>query len=399
VSIDLKSIETKTKRLGLAIQGKPYWLRVGSGISLGYRRTEGAGTWSVRIADGKGGGPIKRIGTADDHVPADGKNILTFAQAQAAALQYVTSGGKAPVKVTTLGEAIDAYEADLDDRKADLGNARRLRGNLSPVMLKRPTASLTAKELSAWRKMMVEQDFAPSSVNRLIFVFKAALNLAATHTPLDPKVWKDGLKTLPNARRARNNVQTQATIVALVHAAREIERELGLMVEVLAQTGARYSQVARCEVRDLHDDRLAVPSSLKGKNKKATVAMIPLPADLIARLRLAAGDRPGSARLLLKAGGTPWIRRDLDRRFGRVVKVIGEDPKALTSYALRHTHITAQLLARIPVALVAKLHDTSVKMIEEHYAEAIASHSDDLVRGAMMAIDQAAANVVPLRSA
>ena len=66
----------------------------------------------------------------------------------------------------------------------------------------------------------------------------------------------------------------------------------------------------------------------------------------------------------------------------------------MTCYALRHSHITAQLLAGLPVQLVAKLHDTSASQIEKHYAATIASHSDELVRGAMMQVDEATQDLV-----
>jgi len=75
---------------------------------------------------------------------------------------------------------------------------------------------------------------------------------------------------------------------------------------------------------------------------------------------------------------------------------IGEDPETVSSYALRHTHITAQLLAGLPVQLVAKLHDTSASQIEKHYAATIASHTDELVRASMIEMDRPAAEVVPI---
>jgi hypothetical protein len=39
------SFETPSARLRLPIQKKPHWLRLGPGLSLGYRRNAGAGTW------------------------------------------------------------------------------------------------------------------------------------------------------------------------------------------------------------------------------------------------------------------------------------------------------------------------------------------------------------------
>jgi hypothetical protein len=60
------SLETPTARLKLPIQKKPHWLRLGPGLSLGYRRNAGAGTWSIRAADGRGQEWLKKFGAADD---------------------------------------------------------------------------------------------------------------------------------------------------------------------------------------------------------------------------------------------------------------------------------------------------------------------------------------------
>ena len=43
-----------------------------------------------------------------------------------------------------------------------------------------------------------------------------------------------------------------------------------------------------------------------------------------------------------------------------------------------------QLLAGVPVRIVAAGHDTSVKMIERTYSAHITDHTDALVRGAML---------------
>jgi hypothetical protein len=44
-------------------------------------------------------------------------------------------------------------------------------------------------------------------------------------------------------------------------------------------------------------------------------------------------------------------------------------------YALRHVR---QLLANVPIRVVAMLHDTSVAMIEKTYSKYIADHADVL---------------------
>jgi hypothetical protein len=66
----------------------------------------------------------------------------------------------------------------------------------------------------------------------------------------------------------------------------------------------------------------------------------------------------------------------------------------VTIYALRHTSIVRQLLANVPVRVVAALHDTSIVMIERNYSEYIADHSDDLARPTLL---ETSTEIVPLK--
>ena len=73
-------LETPTARRKLAVRKKPYWTAISPGIHVGYRRNVGAGTWSVRVADG-GAEWIKRVAVADDLEPASPPAVLTYWQA------------------------------------------------------------------------------------------------------------------------------------------------------------------------------------------------------------------------------------------------------------------------------------------------------------------------------
>ena len=235
--------------------------------------------------------------------------------------------------------------------------------------------------------------------NRVVTILKAVLNLAAARDEqLRTRAWEIGLAALPEATAARNVVLPEATVRRLVHAAREQSAEFGLLVETLALTGARVSQLARCQVRDLVGERLMIPSSAKGQNKRASRVPVPIPAALADRLRVAAAERKAAELLVVKPSVDVWHKSAQSRPFARAVAAIGEDRETVSSYALRHSHITAQLLAGLPVQLVAKLHDTSASQIEKHYAATIASHTDELVRGTMIELDRPGQNVVvPLR--
>ena len=76
-------LESRTARLKLPIRRKPYTVRVAPGIRLGYRRNETAGSWSVIVADGRGGNWMKQFAIADDHEDANGGDrVFDFWRAQ-----------------------------------------------------------------------------------------------------------------------------------------------------------------------------------------------------------------------------------------------------------------------------------------------------------------------------
>src|SRR5271166_792260 len=89
-------LETRSTRLKLPVAKKPIFVRIGPGISLGYRRNRTAGTWVLRVADGRGGARTAAIGFADDHDEADGSKFLDFWQAQERAKLTARREGGSP---------------------------------------------------------------------------------------------------------------------------------------------------------------------------------------------------------------------------------------------------------------------------------------------------------------
>jgi integrase len=161
--------------------------------------------------------------------------------------------------------------------------------------------------------------------------------------------------------------------------------EFGIFVEVAAVTGARPSQIARLLVRDLKGDKLEMPSSKKGRGEKKILRReVPIPAALAGRLRAAAQGKQQDAVLLTKPSGQVWSKSDHSRLFSRTARRANLDPDEVTIYALRHSSITRQLTAAVPIRIVAALHDTSVAMIERTYSAQIDKHADEIVRGTLL---------------
>jgi len=147
----------------------------------------------------------------------------------------------------------------------------------------------------------------------------------------------------------------------------------GLFVEVVAITGARPSQI--CRIETVGRDHIMMPASRKGRGPKAIGhRRVPVPATLAKRLQ-------GGLR---KPSGEPWAKSDHTRPFRRVAARAGFDPEVVTIYALRHSSIVRQLMAGVPIRVVAALHDTSAAMIEAHYSAHVDQHVDDAAMGSAL---------------
>jgi integrase len=388
-------LETRTARLKLEIRKKPYAVRVAPGVRLGYRRNAAAGTWSVIAADGRSGNWVKRFGLADDHEEADGEQVLTFWQAQERARKLARGGRNAEPeddgRPATVREALDAYRSDLIARGSDVHNVARVRGHLSHALNVKAVALLTARELRRFRDSLLAKNLRASSVNRINNALRAALNLAAAHDQRinNHAAWRIGLATIFDAAVARNVILPDDVIRNIIAAAFVIGGEFGLLVEVAAVTGGRVSQIANLRVADLQadrpDPRLMMPSSRKGRGqKKITHVPVPIPRSVAGKLKRENDGKIADAPLLTKPSGERWKQSDHTRLFHRAVLRAALDPSEVTLYALRHSSIVRDLLANVPVRIVATKHDTSIPMIERNYSKYIADHADTLSRRAML---------------
>jgi hypothetical protein len=127
---------------------------------------------------------------------------------------------------------------------------------------------------------------------------------------------------------------------------------------------------------------------------------VPIPAGLAAKLSALAEARAVNAPLLVKPGGAPWKKSDHSRLFARAASAAGQDTAVVTMYALRHSSIVRQILAGVPIRVVAVNHDTSIAMLERTYSRFIGDQADALARIALLdTTEPPGANVVPLRGA
>src|SRR5262245_58002942 len=149
------NLESRTARGRLDPSGQPYYRALEPGLlHLGYRKPRaGAGKWLARHYVGNGGYRLHKIGVADDLSDADGKVILSYKQAQAAArkLMVISAGGG----VGSVGDAIESYIRWLESEGRSAAAIRRTRYTadafILPMLGKIELAKLTSEQLERWR--------------------------------------------------------------------------------------------------------------------------------------------------------------------------------------------------------------------------------------------------------
>jgi integrase len=434
-----------------------HWRRLDAEAHLGYRKGKQSGVWFVRWRNHHEGGNYKQapVGVANDinDKPADG--ILTFEQAvrtarEAVARARTEAASQAAGPAPTVRSAVESYVKERDARerrrtgrdvRSDAGTKLRRyvlgqekRGNQEAAEAA-PLASvhlhaLKEDDLITWREGLPE-DLKVTTKQRFVNDLKAALNaawprLSADRKKLNPTflaIVKAGFKAEridddDDVSVARDNqILTDEEVGAILQAACEVDQEQGFdgdlyrIVVCLAATGARYAQVRRMRVGDVQVSarRLMVPGSYKGRGGNSGSDPVPVGDDVIEVLLPAIAGRPSDAPLFerwiheqeprgiawKKSERGPWKRGELARPWKAIRERAGM-PEVIP-YALRHSSIVRGLRKGLPIQQVAKLHNTSVKMIERHYAKYIATALEDLARAAVVSlVPRSDGNVVPM---
>jgi integrase len=394
-------------------------------MHIGYRKGAKGGEWLVRWYIGNGNYHRAAVGSADDYISA---GTLSYDQACKQARQLVAerrgqAGRCAEGPRETVGQAVEQYVAMRDERLAQQRPGTRQRSDaasrltkhvLDDEIAKLELAELSEDVLGKWKERAALDCSAGSRV-RTINDFKAALNLVhrrlRRHLPSDfAETVRWGLSTdkmLPvGYKKARENqILEDDAIRAIVAAAAPFDSDgdVGRMVLLLAATGARFSQLQRLTVGDVQADRqrIFIPLSRKGQGRVDAHYPIRVGDDVIEALRPVLHCRSHKEPLLCRwrmkqvkrteSRGLIWVRdyrgpwtsaAEITRQWQAICESVGL--KGTIPYALRHSSIVRAIRAGLPIRLVAAMHDTSVAMIERHYARYIVDGLEELTAKAIV---------------
>lgn len=387
------TLEVRANRLRLTVAKKPIFVRIGPGISLGYRRNQTAGTWVLRRADGRGGSRMASVGVADDYDEADGSSILTYWQAQDRAKGMVRqengSTTSAPLTVKT---AAENYLAWLQNKNKNTAADTKCRLTLHflPKFESRLVSSLTKTELDVWHSSLVtkfdnDKDEehkekirrSKDSANRVLTMVKALLNhsmLDIANGIDDDRAWRH-VKPFEGVARPREIRFTEKEVRRLINSAEDAA--VANLLNGAYLTGGRYGEFKAARVADFNIR--AKTLRLSGKTNSRPVILQSSAVEFFRRL---AGKRAPTEFLFLKNDGTRWKSSDQTRPVKLALSKAKLDPRASLG-TLRHTYISSAIEHNIPLNIIAENCGTSVRMIEKTYAHVLIKHRRKFIeRGA-----------------
>jgi integrase len=361
-----------------------------------------AGKWVIRQYIGGQEYVVKTIGPADDFSDADGAAILNFSQAQNKARERMVRHAHAAAGKTgplTVRAAVEDYLEFLDTNRKSGPDARvRAIALIYPRLGDIEVDSLTTERLERWQADLAKaaprlrtkpgerQRHRPisndeealrrrrSTANRTLTTLKAALNRAWRRGKVTSDAAWRRVEPFENVDAARVRYLTVAEAKRLVNAS---DAEFRPLVQAALQTGARYGELARLEVRDFNPDAgtVAIRQSKSGKPRHVV-----LTEEGAALFKELARGKAGSAVLIPKASGTAWEKSHQARPMVDASERAKIDPP-ISFHILRHTWASHAVMNGVPLLVVAKnLGHSDTRMVEKHYGHLAPSYVADAIR-------------------
>ena len=347
-------------RAKLKQRREPYWVPIVRGCALGYRKGKTGGSWIARVPGKDRPYDLHALGAADDLTDGNG---LTYKTALDEARKVFRMPTAAPGS-HTVAYVLDRYLAHVKSANPEStirDTESRVEGILKPVFGAIKLAKLRATDITDWQKEAAKTR-KPDTVNRVITILKAALNRAwkVDRLVADDSEWRQVSRLEGGTSRKIFLTGAQPGLLLKHCSPRSFQR----LVQAALLIGARYGELTALRVHDF-DQATGTLEILAGKTGGRTVY---LSSESVAYFASLAAGRPANARLLPRDDGSQWGKNHHQRPFIAAVKAANL-ADATTFYALRHTHISAALLAGVNIQVLAENCGTSVRMIEQHYGK------------------------------
>ncbi len=384
------SIHTVAGRSRLDPKREPYWVQLGAGRYVGFRKlADGPGTWIARLRDVAAArylfnsfGDLAGVPDCDRFTVAKGKAEAWFS--------HIARGGS--TTAGTVSQACSEYVAHVRREKGEKA-AADLAGRYLRWIDEDPIGGIALKEATrghflSWvtrvrAAPLVSRKGAKKGArlstgnagdgakvrsvatsNRDIAAVRAALNHAQDEGWVaDSSAWDKPMRDMEGAQEVRPGGARRYIAPAerrkILNASAE---DFSRFLQVLNWLPLRPGALAAINVDGLDTTHKSLQV---GWDKRHEPRVIPLPSAIYEFLAECAKGRNGGDPLLSRADGSRWDKDAWAHEMERAVTGAGLDHAAL--YAIRHSVLTDLLTSGADGLTVARLAGTSMEMLQATY--------------------------------
>ena len=386
-------INVVSDRDRLAKRRQPYFVSLGSGRHLGFRKMSSVGTWIAMYRDSSNGKrsthalgdfeelkPSERFDAAKEAAEAWFKLIgagientdLTVRDLCDAYTQFIlTHNGETASK--DISRRFKQYVLD-DQKFADTELTKIRRKQIEEWRKK-----LTNTPITVQRKLKAGESAAPpklrtsSSLNRDMTCLRAALNWALEKNWVsDDRPWKVPLKPIPNADRQRQVKISREDVNLMISKA---QPEIVPLLTALTYLPLRPGAMAALKVSDFNPQSSVLTIN---KDKGHSTRNLTLPPVVSAFMKLQAEGKSTTAPLIGRSNGNHWDKNSWKDPVKEALIAAGL-PNDESIYSLRHIAITTLVQSGADLLSVAQVSGTSLRMIEKNYGHLTPKHSENVL--------------------
>ncbi|MDO4281883.1 MAG: tyrosine-type recombinase/integrase [Peptococcaceae bacterium] len=264
-----------------------------------------------------------------------------------------------------------AFRSHLQEEERSPGTIDKYGRDLRAFVRWLAGRTVNKERVSAWKSSLQEAGYAPTTVNAM---------LASVHSFFAFAGWGDyRVKYLRIQRRLFRDTTrelTRADYERLVGTAcARGQRRLALVIETIAATGIRVSELRYITVEAARDGRADI--ALKGK-----IRTILIPAKLRRKLlQYAKKQKTASGEIFLTRSGKSLSRRQIWAELKRLCKHAGVEPKKVFPHNLRHLFAVTYYKASNNIARLADvLGHSSIETTRIYLITSGQEHARDLER-------------------
>ena len=405
------SLESRTARARLNVRGQPYWVPIGKGLALGYRKGKKTSAWVIRFAtDEQHNAGSRKYAVItldvkpDDHEDADGRHVLDYFQAQDKTRSFAAGKRKTAFACDinseryTVAEAVDDYLQDYKVRSGrDTENlSYQIEKYIRPKLGTLEVSKLTMRQIRRWHNNLVRLDTEDpealrkrrATANRIFTIVKAVLNLARREgRAVDDSAWRN-VQPFREVDAPKVRFLDPQEVKRLINACDPDFRQL---VRAALLTGCRYGDLTRMAPADFNSvsGTVHIPHSKSGKGR-----LVPLTEEGQLFFRDAVVGHAGSDLVFTKVNGEPWSRNHQQRRIREACERARIDPP-ISFHILRHCYGAALARASVSLQVIAHVMGHSdTRMTERHYAHLCPSYVADTIRANLPSIGIESSKVI-----